>query len=172
MQIFYGALLPQILIICHFFLFTFTEPQHTISASELKVIHPLRPAKESTGGKPQDELSMYILGGNCRKCTHLLHLSLHTAIDDLLEVTNYLLDFGQTDIYNLGLTLGLNHPHLSKMETSNTFRDNMIAAWLQKEDQVLKMGLPTWETLVKALRTPRVKQTGVASKIAAEKNVK
>ena len=51
------------------------------------------------------------------------------------------------------------------------FRDDMIAAWLQKEDQVIKQGVPTWETLAKALRHPRVNQTGVAKKIEAEKNV-
>ena len=98
---------------------------------------------------------------------HLLHLSLiHTAIGDLAEVTNYLLDLQHDDIYNLGLTLGLYQPHLKNMKTSETFRDDVIAAWLQKEDQVLKMGIPTWETLVKALRHPRVNQTGLANKIA------
>ena len=93
---------------------------------------------------------------------------IHAAIDDL-EVTNYLLDLGKNDIYKLGLTLGLYHSHLAKMRDSETFRDDVIVAWLQKEDQVLKMGVPTWKTLVKALRDPRVNQTGVAAKIEAEK---
>ena len=102
----------------------------------------------------------------------MLHLSLiHTAIGDLVEVTNYLLDLQHDDIYNLGLTLGLYQPHLKKIETSKTFRDDVIAAWLQKEDQVLKMGIPTWKNLVKALKHPRVKQTGVANKIADDKIV-
>ena len=84
---------------------------------------------------------------------HLLHLSLiYSAIGDLAEVTDYLLDLQHDDIYNLGLTPGLYYPRLNKMETSKTFRDGVIAAWLQKEDQVQKMGIPTWETLVKALR--------------------
>ena len=96
-------------------------------------------------------------------------LYIHAAIDDHLEVTDYLLDFGQTDIHNLGLALGLYHPHLKSMSNSLTFRDDMIAAWLQKEDQVLKRGVPTWETLVKALRNPRVNQTGVADRIEIEK---
>ena len=47
----------------------------------------------------------------------------------------------------------------------------MIAAWLQKEDDVTRRGLPTWETLVKALRNDRVNQNGVADKIASDKNV-
>ena len=105
---------------------------------------------------------------------HLLHLSLiHiTAIGDLVEVTNYLVDFQHNDMYNLGLTLGLYQPHLKKIETSKTFRDDVIAAWLQKEDQVLKIGIPTWDNLVKALKHPRVKQTVLANKIADEKTIR
>ena len=57
------------------------------------------------------------------------------------------------------------------MKDSETFRDDMIAAWLQKEDQVIKRGIPTWETLVKALRHPKVNQTGVAERIETEKIV-
>ena len=103
---------------------------------------------------------------------HFLHLSLtYSAIGDLLEVTNYLLDFGKTDIHNLGLTLGLHYPRLTKMGGSETFIDDMIAAWLRKEDQVLKQGVPSWETLVKALRNRRVNQTGVAEKIATDKSI-
>ena len=84
----------------------------------------------------------------------------------------YLLNLGQTDIYHLGLTLGLNHPHLKDMmEKSKTFKEDMIAAWLQKEEQVTKRGLPTWETLVKALRDDQVKQNGIADRIARDKNL-
>ena len=104
---------------------------------------------------------------------HLLHLSLiYSAIGDLIEVTNYLLDLQHDDMYNLGLTLGLYQPHLKKIETSKTFRDDVIAAWLQKEDQVLKMGIPTWDNLVKAMKHPRVKQTVLANKIADEKTIR
>ena len=96
---------------------------------------------------------------------------IHTAIGDLVQVTDYLLYLGQNDIHNLGLTLGLYHPYLKSMRDSETFRDDMIAAWLQKEDQVIKSGMPTWETLVKALRHPRVNQTGIAEKIKYEKTL-
>ena len=89
-----------------------------------------------------------------------IHLSLiHVAIGDLVQVTDYLPGLQRIDIYNLGLTLGLHQPHLKEMETSKTFRDDVIAAWLQKEDEVVKMGIPTWENLVKALVHPRVNQT-------------
>jgi len=103
----------------------------------------------------------------------VVHLSfIHVAIGDLAQVTDYLLSLSTINIYNLGLTLGLHQPHLKDMKTSETFRDDMIAAWLQKEDQVLKKGIPTWKNLVKALRDPRVNQIGIATKVEADKNIK
>ena len=97
---------------------------------------------------------------------------IYTATDDILDVKKYLLNLGHTDIHYLGLTLGLNHLHLKKMrEDLDTFKEDLIAAWLQKEDQVTRRGLPTWETLVKALRDDQVKQNGVADKIASDKNL-
>ena len=57
------------------------------------------------------------------------------------------------------------------MRSSETFRDDMIDAWLQKEDDVLKRGVPTWETLTTALRDRTVNQVGVAEKIETEKNI-
>ena len=54
------------------------------------------------------------------------------------------------------------------MRDSDTFLDDMIYAWLQKEDQVLKRGVPTWNTLVMALRDRRVNQTEIADRIEAE----
>ena len=101
---------------------------------------------------------------------YALFLYNHAVIDDLDEITDYLLHLGQDDIYYLGLAFGLNHLHLKKMrEDSGTFREDVIVAWLQKEDQVLTKGKPTWETLVKALRRPKVNKTEVAMKIEKEK---
>ena len=95
----------------------------------------------------------------------------HTAIGDLVDVAGYLLHLGKPEIHSLGLILGLYHPHLKSMRDSETFREDMIAAWLQKEDQVTKMGVPTWENLIKALRHPRINQTGVAERIETDKNI-
>ena len=93
---------------------------------------------------------------------------IHAAIDDLLEVTDYLPK--DLDVYNLGVALGLKQPHVKKMRDSETFKDDVIAAWLeQKEDQVTKKVKPTWQTLVEALRHRRVNQTGIAEKIRREK---
>ena len=99
-------------------------------------------------------------------------LPIHAGIDDLVEVTDYLLDLEKTDIYNLGLALKLKQPEVKQMRDSETFRDDMIAAWLeQKEDQVAKKGKPTWETLVKALKNPRVKLTEIAEIIQRDKQI-
>ena len=58
----------------------------------------------------------------------------YTALKDLLEVTNYILDLQQNDMYNLGIVLGLNQPRLKDRRASETFRDDVIAVWLRRED--------------------------------------
>ena len=132
-------------------------------------------AEESTAEEPL-VLSMYNATTvanfwNWSIC-HVHFLLIHAGIDDLVEVTDYLLDLEKTDIYNLGLALKLKQPEVKKMRDSETFRDDMIAAWLeQKEDQVAKKGEPTWETLVKALKNPRVKLTEIAEKIQKDKQI-
>ena len=93
----------------------------------------------------------------------------YTAIDDVGKVTEYLVDLQPADIHNLGIALGLSYPHLKTMESSNTFRNDMIASWLQKEDQVTEKGVPTWKTLVEALRQESVKHKGVAERIETDK---
>ena len=49
-----------------------------------------------------------------------------------------------------------------------TITDDVVSAWLQKQDNVLKIsGKPTWYTLVTALQ--RVGQSGIAATIIREK---
>ena len=73
-------------------------------------------------------------------------------------------------MYNLGLVLGLRQDKVKKMmDTSNTFRDDVIAAWLRKEDRVKEK--PSWKVLINALKHRRVGQTGIANKIAGEKGL-
>ena len=52
---------------------------------------------------------------------------------------------------------------------SSTFLDDVIAAWLRREDQVNKKGEPCWTVLVRALEHPRVGQCGISQKIRKEK---
>ena len=91
-----------------------------------------------------------------------------TGEKNLIEITNYLFELDKTHIYHLGLLLGLSHHRVKAMKDSETFLDDMIAAWLQKVDQV---GVPTWQRLVEALRHKRVGQTGIASEIEKDKFV-
>ena len=85
-----------------------------------------------------------------------------------MEITDYLFELDKTHIYNLGMVLGLSHHRVKRMKDSETFLDDMVAAWLQKVDQV---EVPTWQKLVKALRHKRVGQTGIASEIVKKKIV-
>ena len=86
--------------------------------------------------------------------------------DDLLDVTDYLQNMEKTHIYNLGLVLGLRHNKVKTMMDSATFLDDVIAAWLRKEDKVSEKGEPSWTVLVNALKHPRVGQIGIGNKIA------
>ena len=55
------------------------------------------------------------------------------------------------------------------MIDSGTFLDDVVVAWLQKTDQVMKRGVPTWRRLVEALKDKTVGQNGIASTIAKDK---
>ena len=85
-----------------------------------------------------------------------------------MDITDYLFEMEKIDVYNLGLLLGLSHHKLKTKMDSRTFLDDVIAAWLRKEDQVKKKGEPSWTVLVNALKHPRVGQIGIANNIALE----
>jgi len=91
--------------------------------------------------------------------------------EDFLDITEYLIDMEKTDVYNLGLVLGLSQHKLKANIDSKSFLDDVISAWLRKEDQVIKRGEPSWTVLVMALKDRRVGQTGIASNIAKEKEL-
>ena len=75
-------------------------------------------------------------------------------------------------VYHLGVVLGLSQIKLkAKLEESKTFLDDVIAAWLRKEDQVIERGEPSWRVLISALKHRRVGQTGIASSIAKDKGI-
>ena len=97
---------------------------------------------------------------------HTVSWTNFTGEKNLIKITDYLFELDKTHIYHLGLVLGLSHHRVKEMKDSETFLDDMIAAWLQKVDQV---GIPTWQRLVDALRHKRVGQTGIASEIEKDK---
>ena len=98
-------------------------------------------------------------------------LSAPLADEDFLDITEYLVGMEKTDVYNLGLVLGLSQRKVKAKKDLDTFLDDVITAWLRKEDQVIKRGEPSWTVLVNALKHSRVGQTGIASQIAKDKGL-
>ena len=79
---------------------------------------------------------------------------LYTGIDDLADVKRFLKDF--VEWKSLGLELGLLYPTLKKIkkEQHGDINDcimEMLAAWLQQQDNVAGKGVPSWSILKKAL---------------------
>ena len=80
---------------------------------------------------------------------------LYTDIADLFKVKVYLKSV--VDWQSLGLALGLLYPSLKriKKEQHGDISDcmmEMLAAWLQQQDNVSQNGVPSWSVLRTALR--------------------
>ena len=90
---------------------------------------------------------------------------------DQFDITTYLMPLDRTTVYVLGQALGLTQRKVKVLTESDTFLDEVIAAWLRREDLVEKRGMPTWRTLVKALRHPRIGQNGLANDISRDKGL-
>ena len=59
---------------------------------------------------------------------------------------------------------GLRYPTMDRM-TSDALCEELVLAWLNQQDNVMKeSGKPTWESLMKALKT--IGHEGLAQKIA------
>ena len=91
--------------------------------------------------------------------------------EDLTDITDYLLPLEKTHIYNLGLVIGISQHKTKAMMDSSTFLDDVIAAWLRREDLVKKKGEPSWTVLVRALEHHRVGQCGISQNIRKEKGL-
>ena len=97
---------------------------------------------------------------------------LHIAESDIFEISGYLHKLDRTNFFRLGLCLGLRHSSIEDMKHSETYREDIIAAWLRRQDDVdQKTGIPTWRTLVKALENPQIGQVGIARTISSDKNI-
>ena len=81
---------------------------------------------------------------------------------DHFEITQCLADLPNEILIYLGGALGLRH---TKVEKMRNLPADMVAAWLRKEDDVLKHGKPTWRILANALKSPGIGQNGIADKI-------
>ena len=95
----------------------------------------------------------------------------NTGESDMLAIKAYLGGMENTKILELGMALGLNYTKLKNKMNFDTFRLDTIHAWLQKEDNVLNVGNPTWRTLVNVLNSEEVGQTGIAAEIAKHKGI-
>ena len=80
---------------------------------------------------------------------------LYTGIDDMFEIKMALKNL--TDWQSLGLAMGLLYPSLKKIDEDQRGKTDrcvmeMIASWLQQQDNVSKKGVPSWAVLQTALR--------------------
>ena len=99
--------------------------------------------------------TVIIIVHNYSPFLHSFFLSLDLAEKDLLEITDYLLNMEKHHIYHLGLVLGLTQTKLKAMKESDSFLNDVIAAWLRKEDNVKEKGEPSWTVLISALKHRR-----------------
>ena len=116
-----------------------------------------------------------IVGNDILRCQEvLLQCYLHNFVSDdgdLFDITTYLANLDNDTVYTLGLALGLSQGKVKRMRESGTFTDDVVAAWLRREDHVERKGMPTWKTLVKALRHPRIGQNGLANDISKDQGL-
>ena len=85
----------------------------------------------------------------------MLVVLLYTGINDLFKVKKLVKKV--VNWKDLGLALGLLYPTLQKIEREQHERKNdcmmeMLAAWLQQQDNVSQHGIPSWTVLQTALR--------------------
>ena len=95
-------------------------------------------------------------------------LFLHTGIDDLVTVKKFLKSVVAWK--NLGLELGLVYPTLQKIEREQHEKVDdcmmeMLAAWLQQQDNVSQKGVPTWSVLRTALEEIGERQLASADRM-------
>ena len=82
-------------------------------------------------------------------------------MSDHFAVKQSLTNLDNETLTDLGGALGISYPKLRRMPN---ILDGMVAAWLRREDGVLRVsGEPTWSSLVEALE--EIGQRGVAEDI-------
>ena len=102
--------------------------------------------------------------------TPVIFTSFTPGEDDLVDIMCYLHSLDKHQLTNLSLVLGLSLTRVRGLMDNVTFLGDMILAWLQQADQVAtKSGVPTWRSLVKALRHQLLGQNGIAGQIVMDK---
>ena len=104
-----------------------------------------------------------------------MQLFLSLDFDDMDEITTYLGDLSKDQIFQLGLSLGLNALTLDDTKDTSSrsrYLCDVLECWFCKQDKVIdKSGPPTWRSLAKALRSKSVRQNGIAANIEQEKQL-
>ena len=77
-------------------------------------------------------------------------------------ITTHLRDLKNEVLMDLGGALGLRYSHLHNM--SRPLLNEMVVAWLNREDHVLSIGDPSWARLIQALKD--IHQPGIAKDIS------
>ena len=89
-----------------------------------------------------------------------------------MDIMGHLFTLEKTQLSHLGMVLGLSRHRVSGMKDSDSFLEDMISSWLQQADNVAaKSGVPTWRSLVKALKHQLLRQNGIARQIVMDKNL-
>ena len=76
----------------------------------------------------------------------LYYSNFYSEISDSRTAISYLKELPPEKLFNIGLELGLTFDTLKKLSTEN-FCEEMVTAWLSKEDGVANVGIPTWKFL-------------------------
>ena len=82
------------------------------------------------------------------------------------------MDLSKEHIRTLGQLLGLSYHTVSNNHEGSTVKsylDGILAAWFRQQDNVMKIGAPSWTTLVRALEDKQLRQTGIAARIRKDK---
>ena len=97
--------------------------------------------------------------------TRFINLSFK-GIEDHFEICQSLRNLSGQELKELGGALGLHYPRVSKM---TQLPDEMVSAWLKRQDDVLTRGggEPTWNRLADALN--QLGHTGTAEDIRRRK---
>ena len=109
--------------------------------------------------------------GKCILNIATVNITYIIGIDDDLEVSEYLFDLNGGQLETLGRVLGLSHATVTNCREHDvaTYRKSLVTAWLNKQDNVMEKGAPSWTTLVSTLRSGHLRQNGIADKITREK---
>ena len=87
--------------------------------------------------------------------------------DQLGDINSYLSALGRANVIELGQVLGLRYTTLRDLPHGG-FLNEVMTLWLNKADNVLTKGKPSWKSLVRGLRNGLVRQNGIANEIAAD----